>query len=97
MTRAPARPRVGVDFHSVDGIFQGIRSHVLGLYAEATLLAPEIDFVFALADPARLLAERPEFAAANVRLAVMPHASGIARLGWQLAAFQGREDRKSVV
>jgi len=86
-----ARPRIGVDFHSVDGIFQGIRSHVLGLYAEAIVLAPEIDFVFALADPSRLLAERPEFAAANARFVVMPHASGIARLGWQLAALQRRE------
>ena len=91
MRTAHVRPRVGVDFHSVDGIFQGIRSHVLGLYAEAIALAPEIDFVFALADPARLLAERPEFEAANARFAVMPHAGGIARLGWQLAAFQRRE------
>lgn len=82
------RPRVGVDFHTFDGIFQGSRSHLLGLYQEAIAQAPEIDFVFLLGDPARLRREHPAFDAPNAHLVAVPHASGFARLGWRLAWLQ---------
>ncbi|RYY97634.1 MAG: glycosyltransferase family 1 protein, partial [Comamonadaceae bacterium] len=82
------RPRIGVDFHTFDGIFQGSRSHILGLYQEAIALAPEIDFVFLLGDPDRLRREHPAFDAPNAQLVAVPHASGLARLGWQLAWLQ---------
>lgn len=82
------RPRVGVDFHTFDGIFQGSRSHILGLYQEAIALAPDIDFVFLLGDPARLRREHPAFGAHNAHLVAVPHAGGFARLGWQLAWLQ---------
>lgn len=88
---APAhRPRIGVDFHTFDGIFQGSRSHLLGLYAEAIRLAPEFDFVLMLGSPERLRAEHPEFNAPNVELLAMPHGGGLARLGWQLALARRR-------
>lgn len=83
-------PRIGVDFHTFDGIYQGSRSHLLGLYGKAIALAPEFDFVFLLGDPDRLRREQPAFSAPNVQLAAMPHRGGIARLGWQLAAAQRR-------
>ena len=83
-------PRIGVDFHTFDGIYQGSRSHLLGLYGEAIALAPEFDFVFLLADPDRLRREQPAFSAPNVQLEAMPHRGGIVRLGWQLAAAQRR-------
>jgi glycosyltransferase involved in cell wall biosynthesis len=85
------RPRVGVDFHTFDGIYQGSRSHILGLYQEAIVLAPEIDFVFLLGNPDRLRHEHAAFAGRNVHLVATPHASGLARLGWQLAGHQRRQ------
>ncbi len=90
MKNALSRPRIGVDFHTFDGLYQGSRSHILGIYKEAITLAPELDFVFFLAQPESLRNEHPEFDAPNVRLVAVPHAGGIARLGWQLALLQRR-------
>lgn len=85
-----ARPRIGVDFHTFDGIFQGSRSHLLGLYGEVISLAPEFDFIFLLAEPERLLREHPQFAVPNVRCVMLSQARALVRLGWQLAAMQRR-------
>ena len=82
------RPRIGVDFHTFDGLFQGSRSHLLGLYRDAVRRAPEYDFVFFCADPARLREADPAFGMPNVECIAMPHRSGLARLGWQLALLQ---------
>lgn len=82
------RPLVGVDFHTFDGIFQGSRSHILGLFKEAVRLAPEIDFVLFLDNPARLLEEHPEFDLPNVRTLRMQHRPGPVRLGLQLPWLQ---------
>jgi glycosyltransferase involved in cell wall biosynthesis len=84
------RPRIGVDFHTFDGLYQGSRSHLLGLYRDAVRRAPEYDFVFFCADPARLRESDPAFAMANVQCVQMPHKGGLARLGWQLAMLQRR-------
>ena len=86
-----SRPLVGVDFHTFDGIFQGSRSHVLGLFKEAVCMAPEMDFVLFLDNPARLLTEHPEFDLPNVRTVRMPHRPGLVRLGLQLPWLQLRE------
>ena len=82
------RPRIGVDFHTFDGLFQGSRSHLLGLYRDAVRRAPEYDFVFFCAEPARLREADPAFGMPNVECIAMPHRSGLARLGWQLALLQ---------
>jgi glycosyltransferase involved in cell wall biosynthesis len=84
------RLRLGVDLHTFDGIFQGSRSHLLGLYGAAIELAPDIDFVFLLAGPDALRNAHPEFRRDNVALATMPHRPGPWRVGWQLAAAQRR-------
>ena len=84
------RPRIGVDFHTFDGLFQGSRSHLLGVYREAVRRTPEFDFVFFCAEPQRLREADPAFAAPNARCERLPRASGIARLGWQLALAQRR-------
>lgn len=89
MTATP-RPRVGVDFHTFDGLYQGSRSHLLGLYGEAVVLAPEIDFVLMSAAPDRLARAHPAFASANVSCVELPHAGGLARLGWQLGIARRR-------
>ncbi|HEX7686834.1 MAG TPA: glycosyltransferase family 1 protein [Burkholderiaceae bacterium] len=84
------RPRIGVDFHTFDGLFQGSRSHLLGIYREAIRRAPEYDFVFFCADPEALRAADPAFAMPNAYIVAMPHKGGLARLAWQLAWRQWR-------
>ena len=82
------RPRIGVDFHTFDGLYQGSRSHLLGIYRDAVRRAPEYDFIFFCADPARLRDADAAFGMPNVQCVAMPHRSGLARLGWQLALLQ---------
>ncbi len=88
--RTIRRPVLGVDFHVWDGIFQGSRSHLLGLYAEAIQQAPEIDFVFFLDGTASLRAAHPAFASPHVRLVRMHHLPALLRLGVQLPWLQWR-------
>lgn len=85
-----ARLRIGVDFHTWDGIFQGSRSHVLGLYRAAIRQAPDVDFIFFLEGIESLKAAYPEFSAPNVHLVRAPHRSGLVRFGVQLAWLQWR-------
>jgi glycosyltransferase involved in cell wall biosynthesis len=87
---AICRPRIGVDFHTWDGIFQGTRSHILGLYREAISLAPDFDFFFFLNDTQALKAAYPEFSAPNVALVPMPFRPGLWRLTVQLPWLQRR-------
>jgi len=84
ITDSDSTIRIGVDFHTFDGIFQGSRSHVLGLFKQAIILAPDIEFVFFLANPERLRREHPEFCSPNVSLVEMRHRSGLFRLAFQL-------------
>jgi glycosyltransferase involved in cell wall biosynthesis len=84
------RPRIGVDFHTFDGLYLGSRSHLLGLYRDAVRRAPEYDFIFFCANPDKLRDADPAFSMANVRCVAMPHRRGLARLGWQLALLQYR-------
>ncbi len=85
-----SRPRLGVDFHTFDGIYQGSRSHLLGLYREAIALAPDFDFVFFLAQPDALRQAHAEFGQQHVQLIGMPHRPGPWRLLWQLPHLQRR-------
>ena len=85
-----ARPRLGVDFHTFDGIFQGSRSHLLGLYREAIVQGPDVDFVFFLSRPDDLRRSHAEFSRSNVQLVVMPRRPGLWRLSWQLPALRRR-------
>ena len=90
-TTVPGRRyRVGVDFHVWDGIFQGSRSHLLGLYRCAVRQAPDINFVFFLAGVDALRLSYPEFSLPNVTLVRMRHRPGIVRLGFQLPWLQWR-------
>lgn len=78
------RWRIGIDFHTWDGLFQGSRSHILGLYAAAIPLAPDMDFVFFLQDTPGLRAAHPAFASPNVTLVSCPHRPAAWRLLAQL-------------
>ena len=88
-----ARPalRLGVDFHTFDGIYQGSRSHLIGLYREAIVQAPDIEFFFFLANPQALRAAHAEFSRPNAHLVAMRDRPGLWRLSWQLAAMQRRQ------
>ncbi len=84
------RPRIGVDFHTFDGIFQGSRSHLIGLYRAAIAMAPDLDFVLLLNDVERLKLAHPDFLAPNVEMVRMPHRNGLLRLLWQLPRLQSK-------
>jgi len=81
-------PRIGIDFHVVDGIFQGSRTHVLDLFSEVIRISPDIHFVLFLAKTDILRKHSPFFSAPNVELVHMPHANPIKRLCWQLPILQ---------
>lgn len=81
---------VGVDFHTWDGIFQGLRSHVLGIYKAAIRQAPDIRFVFFLHGVDTLRGEHPEFNAPNVELVKVPSLPGLLRLTVILPWLQRR-------
>jgi len=78
------RLRVGVDFHAFDGIFQGSRSHILGLYSRAVVQAPDVDFYLFVGNPEALKDAWPVFHAPNVRCIEMRASSGVRRLLWDL-------------
>ncbi|TDM04874.1 MAG: hypothetical protein C4K60_20745 [Ideonella sp. MAG2] len=94
MTPPPPSPtrriRLGVDFHVWDELFQGSRSHILGLYRAAIALAPDIDFLFFLDGTASLQQAHAEFSAPHVSLVRMPKRPGPVRLGLQLPWLQWR-------
>ncbi len=78
------RTRLGIDFHVWDELYQGSRSHLLGLYKAAIVQAPDIDFVFFLDGTASLRTLHAEFRQTNVTLVHMPARPGLVRLGAQL-------------
>lgn len=73
--------KIGVDLHTFDGLYQGSRSHLLGIYSEAIIKAPRYRFVFFLQNVEKLRKEYPVFAAENVELVYMPSLPGPVRLG----------------
>lgn len=81
-------PRIGVDFHVVDGIFQGSRTHVLELFSEVIRISPKIHFVLFLENTDLLRAFSSIFSDANVELVHMSYANPIKRLCWQLPMLQ---------
>ena len=82
--------RVGIDFHVVDGIFQGSRTFVLELFSEVIKISPDIHFILFLDKTELLKSFSPIFNAPNVELVHMPSASPITRLCWQLPRLQIR-------
>jgi len=78
------RPRVGIDLHVADGMFQGSRTHCLELFSRVIALTPEIDFTVLAADPQKLVSSNENFARPNVTLFTMPKKAASVRLLWQL-------------
>jgi glycosyltransferase involved in cell wall biosynthesis len=80
--------RIGVDFHVVDGILQGSRTHVLELFSLVIRMSPDIQFVFFLDGTELLRKFYPVFSEVNVELVRMPYAHPVKRLCWQLPKLQ---------
>lgn len=86
--KSTKKPRIGIDFHVVDGIFQGSRTFVLELFSEVIRISPDIHFVLFLENADLLRAFSPTFNENNVELVHMPHTNPIKRLCWQLPLLQ---------
>ena len=78
------RPRIGLDLHVVDGIYQGSRTHCLELFSRVTAITKECDFVLFCAEPQKLI-KLDRFGCSNAYPVVLPSASPAKRLLWQLA------------
>lgn len=76
--------KIGVDFHVIDGKFQGSRTHLLELYSEVVRISPEFEFYFFLDRPDALQKSHANFIAPNIHLVKMPAASAAKRLFWNL-------------
>lgn len=85
------RPRIGVDLHVVDGIYQGSRTHCLELFSRVIEITLECDFVLFLDQPSTLLQFSSSFSQPNVRVVRMPHAPAAWRLVRQLPELARRE------
>lgn len=78
------RPRIGIDLHVVDDLFQGSRTHCLELFSRVVSFTPECDFVFLANETQKLLEFSRDFSLANVTLLRMPKKPSAVRLLWQL-------------
>jgi glycosyltransferase involved in cell wall biosynthesis len=84
--------RIGVDFHVVDGKFQGTRSHLIELYSRVIRDSPEIEFFLYLDRPGDLLEISPAFGLPNVQRRRMPATSSVKRLYWDLPILTRRDN-----
>ena len=80
--------RIGVDFHVLDALFQGSRTHLLELFPRVFALRPLWEFFLFLDGTERLASAFPVFRRANVHLIKMPKANPVFRLTWQLPRLQ---------
>ncbi|HUD53646.1 MAG TPA: hypothetical protein VMR02_00350, partial [Terracidiphilus sp.] len=62
------RPRIGIDLHVVDDLFQGSRTHCLELFSRVISFTPECDFVVLANDTQKLLEFSRDFGLPNVTL-----------------------------
>ena len=82
------RPRrVGLDLHSVDGKFQGIRTHVIELFSRVVAISPDIEFFVYLDSVEKLCNISEAFAAPNVHLEKLPYRGPLKRVYWDLPAL----------
>ena len=80
--------RIGIDMHSVDGTYQGLRTHVLEIFSRVVALCPEIDFYLFLQNPTALSEFSNNFNLPNVTTLRIPVSNPILRLMWFLPLMQ---------
>jgi glycosyltransferase involved in cell wall biosynthesis len=74
------RPRIAIDLHVIDGIFQGSRSHCLELFSRVVGLMPECDFFLLANDVSTLKSFHPNFSLPNIEVLSLAHRSAVGRL-----------------
>lgn len=84
------RPRVGLDLHVVDGIFQGSRTHCLELFSRVIAATPECDFYVFVSDDRLIRQFSKHFSDPHVRICIMPERPSIVRLLYQLPQLAAR-------
>jgi glycosyltransferase involved in cell wall biosynthesis len=84
------RPRIGLDMHVMDGIYQGSRTHCLELFSRVVQIAPEFDFFVFVENPELLAEISSNFQLPHVQLISMPHVSAASRLLVQLPSLARR-------
>lgn len=82
--------KIGFDLHTVDGKFQGSRTHVIELFSRVARLCPELEFFALLNGVDRLLVDYPAFDLPNVRPVRLKHTGAVRRLVWELPRLQSR-------
>lgn len=90
LTDSASRPRIGIDLHVVDGLYQGSRTHCLELFSRVIQLTPECDFFLFLDQPSTIRQFSESFSLSNVRIVRMAHASPAKRLLIQLPQLARR-------
>ena len=80
--------RIGIDFHVVNGKYQGSRTHVIGLFSRAVAMAPDVEFFLFLDRPEVFRDCSPAFASPNVQAIRMEQMHPIKRLCFQLPKMQ---------
>lgn len=85
----PSRPRIGIDLHVVDGIYQGSRAHCLELFSRVIGMTPECDF-FLANDSRALTSFHSNFALPNVTIVPMHHRPAVIRLMAQIPGLVKR-------
>jgi glycosyltransferase involved in cell wall biosynthesis len=82
------RKRIGIDFHVVDGLYQGSRTHVVELFSRVISISDDMDFFLFLDNTETLRKISPVFSQSNVQLVHMPRTNPIKRLCYQLPLMQ---------
>jgi glycosyltransferase involved in cell wall biosynthesis len=88
-TERARRARIGVDFHTFEGLYQGSRSRLLALYAELCA-APELEFVLFTREPGQLRAALPPLDPERVRFEALSSRGAPRRLFLELPALARR-------
>jgi glycosyltransferase involved in cell wall biosynthesis len=80
--------QIGIDIHTVDGTYQGIRTHVLEIFSKVVALCPEINFYLFLQNPTILSEFSDNFNLPNVTTLRIPVNNPFLRLMWFFPLMQ---------
>jgi glycosyltransferase involved in cell wall biosynthesis len=80
--------RIGIDFHDIDGKYQGSRTHIIEIFSRIIRMAPEIDFYLFCAHPESLHLISNDFLHPNVHPVCVKAYNAIDRLMFQLPKMQ---------
>ena len=79
---------IGIDMHTVNGAYQGIRTHVLEIFSKVVALCPEINFYLFLENATILSEFSDNFNLPNVTILRIPVNNPFLRLMWFLPLMQ---------